>query len=67
MYICICNKITDNDIRQALDTGACSLECLQDSLKVATCCGRCKDCANRLINEVLSNRLATEPQPILMN
>ncbi|MFW2440553.1 MAG: (2Fe-2S)-binding protein [Arenicellales bacterium] len=62
MYVCICNKITDSDIRRELDNGACSLSCLQKSLKVATCCGRCKDCAKRLIHESISMNLSNEMQ-----
>lgn len=51
MYICICNKVTDNDIYNASKNGACSLECLQKMLRVATCCGRCKDCAARTLRD----------------
>ncbi|HYQ73046.1 MAG TPA: (2Fe-2S)-binding protein [Gammaproteobacteria bacterium] len=62
MYVCICNKVTDSDIRRELDNGACSLACLQKRLKVASCCGRCKECAKRLLHESISIRLATEMQ-----
>ncbi|MDH3971169.1 MAG: (2Fe-2S)-binding protein [Gammaproteobacteria bacterium] len=62
MYICICNKITDSDIRRELENGACSLQCLQKRLKVATCCGRCEDCAKRLIHESININLSTELQ-----
>jgi bacterioferritin-associated ferredoxin len=64
MYVCICNKITDGDIRRELDNGAMSMACLQKRLKVATCCGRCKDCAKRLIHESINLRLATEMQSV---
>jgi len=62
MYVCICNKITDSDIRRELDNGASSLVCLQKSLKVATCCGRCKDCAKRLIHESMNIKLTSDLQ-----
>ena len=51
MYICVCNRVTDRQIREACANGAHSLQCLQQRLKVATCCGRCADCARDLIGE----------------
>lgn len=51
MYVCVCNRVTDGQIREACAKGACSLDCLRDRLKVATCCGRCRDCASRLLDE----------------
>ena len=51
MYVCICNSVTDRQIRQAADQGACSLADLQAQLKVATCCGRCADCARAVLDE----------------
>lgn len=51
MYICICNAVTDRDIYTAIENGASSLEHLQQELKVATCCGRCADCARNLVED----------------
>ena len=51
MYVCICNAVTDRQIRQARDNGACSVEDLGRELKVATCCGRCADCARKILCE----------------
>ncbi|MCB1874561.1 MAG: bacterioferritin-associated ferredoxin [Chromatiales bacterium] len=51
MYVCVCNGITDRQIRAAVDNGAHCLDELRDSLGVASCCGRCADCARRLIRE----------------
>jgi len=51
MYVCVCNAVTDRQIRKARDNGASSVEDLSRELKVATCCGRCKDCANRILCE----------------
>lgn len=58
MYVCICNAVTDKQIRKAVDNG--HVECmasLQREMKVATCCGRCKDCARKVLNEALSERV----------
>ncbi|WP_442871400.1 (2Fe-2S)-binding protein [Candidatus Thiodiazotropha sp. CDECU1] len=53
MYICVCHAITDNDIRNAAGNGISSLEALSDELKVGTCCGRCKECANKVLQQSL--------------
>ena len=56
MYVCVCNAVTDRDIDSAVGRGVCSLEDLSDSLKVATCCGRCADCARRVLQQSLAQR-----------
>ena len=51
MYVCICNAVTDHQIREARDQGARSIEELGQQLRVATCCGRCADCAQDILSE----------------
>ena len=51
MYVCICNAITDNEIRQAVELGACSFRQISDQLGVATCCGKCRQEACQVIKE----------------
>ena len=51
MIVCVCRKVSDRQIRQAVADGAHSLECLQFDLGVATQCGRCADCASRVLCE----------------
>jgi len=51
MYVCVCNAITDREIRGAVALGARSLADLQSTLGVATCCGRCADCARAIVCE----------------
>ncbi|MCF7989374.1 MAG: (2Fe-2S)-binding protein [Thiohalocapsa sp.] len=51
MYVCVCNKVTDRQIHEACNDGAHSMQCLRDRLKVATCCGRCAECAQGLLNQ----------------
>jgi bacterioferritin-associated ferredoxin len=41
MYICVCNAVTERQIRASVDEGAATLEDLQFELGVATCCGTC--------------------------
>ncbi len=49
MIVCVCRRVSDHQIRQAAADGAVSLECLQFDLGVATQCGRCADCASRVL------------------
>ncbi|MBI3374817.1 MAG: (2Fe-2S)-binding protein [Betaproteobacteria bacterium] len=51
MYICLCNGITERDIRACAETGACSLRDLEHCLGVATGCGRCAHAAKEVLNE----------------
>lgn len=55
MYVCVCNAVTDREIRQCADLGARSLCDLRDSLGVASCCGRCADTADRVLREHTAN------------
>ena len=43
MYVCICNAVTEREIAQAAQEGACTVEHLEQLLLVATCCGKCRD------------------------
>ncbi len=58
MYICICNAITDKQIRKAAEAGATDLWDLQRELGVATNCGSCKEMASDILRET-----ATHAQP----
>jgi bacterioferritin-associated ferredoxin len=49
MIVCVCRRVSDHDIRRAAVEGAVSLECLQIELGVAMQCGRCADCASRVL------------------
>lgn len=59
MYICLCNGITDRQIREAVCDGAHSLGELRGCLGVASHCGRCADYAEQVLRETLS---ADDPQ-----
>lgn len=49
MYVCVCNAITERDIRGAVTLGAASVDDLKATLGVATCCGRCEESARQLL------------------
>jgi bacterioferritin-associated ferredoxin len=61
MYICLCNAITETDIRSCADQGACTLRDLEHCLGVGSGCGRCKAAAK----EVLLERRAAGSQTIV--
>jgi len=52
MYICICNAVTDRQIRAAVAAGAASLDEVSMELGVATCCGCCREAAQQVIHDV---------------
>ncbi len=50
MFVCLCNAITDRQIKETVAAGANSLTDLQAQLGVATCCGCCADLASSYLN-----------------
>lgn len=51
MYVCICNAVTDQQIREAAASGVEDLWSLQASLGVASTCGCCKDVAAEILRQ----------------
>ncbi len=51
MYICLCNAITDGQVREAAARGARSTDDLAHELGVGLGCGRCVACAKALLCE----------------
>ena len=58
MYVCICNAITDKQIRRAARNGVDNLYELRESLGVAANCGSCADQAESILNESTQKRFA---------
>ena len=58
MYVCLCNAITDRQIRECVDRGATSLCKVQAHLPVANCCGQCEDTAREVIESNVESQLA---------
>ncbi|MGQ0545131.1 MAG: (2Fe-2S)-binding protein [Betaproteobacteria bacterium] len=52
MYICICNAITEREVRECAANGNCSLEELAAALGVGAGCGRCRDCAAEILKSL---------------
>ena len=61
MYVCLCNAVTEREVRYAAQLGATNLIDLGESLGVATCCGKCADCACDILrDEIKKERLASK-------
>jgi bacterioferritin-associated ferredoxin len=56
MYVCICNAITERQVRECVRSGASSVEELAITLGVGAGCGRCRDCAAGLLQELQCSR-----------
>jgi len=50
MYVCVCNAVTESEIRQAVELGARSLQDLQHGLGVAANCGKCASSARCMLH-----------------
>lgn len=48
MIVCVCNRVSDRDIRRHASEGCESYDTLQMATGVATCCGRCDSCAREV-------------------
>jgi bacterioferritin-associated ferredoxin len=54
MIVCVCNALSDREIRRVIAEGASSYEDVQRLLGVATSCGRCEDCARAVVDDALA-------------
>jgi len=45
MIVCVCHRVSDRAIASEVRAGCTSFEQLQDTLRVATACGACTECA----------------------
>jgi len=61
MYVCVCNAITDRQIRKAAAKGVSDLHGLQTELGVAAGCGSCKETATEILRESRPRRRVAEP------
>ena len=52
MYICICNAVTERQVRECAAQGVCSLEQLAGCLGVGSGCGRCRAAAAEILTDM---------------
>ena len=60
MIVCVCNNISDREIRLAVDLGLCTMAELRRDLGVATCCGKCHTCAREVLNEHIGSKISMQ-------
>lgn len=56
MYVCICNALTDRDIRAAVADGTDSFATLRETTGCSGCCGNCEEVARSVFDEALSSK-----------
>ena len=59
MYVCLCNGITDSQIREAADSGCDNLRDLRRELGVGSQCAKCVRHARQVLRETRSAVPAT--------
>ncbi len=52
MYVCICARVAEREVRSAIHSGACSEEAVGDACGAGTGCGTCLDRICELIDEL---------------
>lgn len=62
MYVCICNPVTDRDVRVCVSRGACTLSELQAQIGVALQCGQCAPAALAIVAEMTDRPACGERQ-----
>lgn len=65
MIVCVCNNISDREIRQAIELGITSMDELRADLGVSTCCGQCASYAEDVLNEHLAKLDAQAAAPAI--
>jgi bacterioferritin-associated ferredoxin len=51
MYVCVCQAVTERQVREAVQDGMHSMRALREHLGVASECGKCARCAQGIIKE----------------
>lgn len=51
MYVCICQAVTEGEVREAVRNGAHSVRALRERLGLAAECGACVSYASGIIQE----------------
>ena len=65
LYLCICNAITERQVRETAQAGARSVDDLTAQLGVGAGCGRCRECAAELLNRLDEKTIPIELAPSL--
>lgn len=63
MYVCICNSITEKQVRAAIEQGARSVRDLNRQLGVGGECGKCTCIARQLVKQAFSEEALARAVP----
>ncbi|MGH8144824.1 MAG: (2Fe-2S)-binding protein [Rhodanobacteraceae bacterium] len=64
MYVCVCQAVSDQDIRRAVAQGACCFEDLQVRTGCTTCCGCCEQEARDVLDAHLESERHAAALPV---
>ena len=62
MYVCVCNAVTDREIRQCEALGAQTFEQVRECLGVSNACGRCEPVARQIRHRGRPSRWHDRPR-----
>jgi bacterioferritin-associated ferredoxin len=57
MYVCVCNAVTESNIRDAVGSGIRNLQQLARATGCGSTCGCCKEMAVEVIQQALHEKL----------
>jgi bacterioferritin-associated ferredoxin len=60
MYVCLCQGVTDGQIREAIYDGCCSYRDVRETLGVASQCGKCACLAKQVVRDTLGDIHASQ-------
>jgi bacterioferritin-associated ferredoxin len=64
MIICLCQRVSDRDIRRAVHGGVRDFDALQEETGVARNCASCHDCAKEIFDQACG-RLCASNEPVV--
>jgi bacterioferritin-associated ferredoxin len=56
MIVCICHRVSDRDIAQAVQAGTRSFDALMDQTLIGSTCGKCLDCARQAFKQACAKQ-----------
>ena len=66
MYVCLCNAVTQSDIRNAVDDGVRNLKQLRQATDCGAICGSCNDMALEVLQQaIMTKRQSKSLLPIM--
>lgn len=65
MYVCICNSVTDREIKKAVKQGIDTFDEVRNQLGVSSCCGQCENHAREVINEACTAKPTFSGIPLI--